>query len=255
MAVGVIGLAIVIALSRCEERVRRTRLDVRAYKTELAQRREAAQATAVRVRGAPLRATRPSKIGPGQSLMSDGCILGPGDLCAALAEPAAACDAGDAEACLAVAHYLQDTPPRPLVAILFIKEACTLGNTASCVRFDQLTDRAAPPVACEADPFACGWRAYKSRDEELLESACSLGVADSCASLMDIAETNEDPVRVRAYHEQGCQLGSPAACHGLGQRLATDCSYDCYPADPEESKIALEMACTAGWDFACRPSL
>ncbi len=182
------------------------------------------------------------------------CILGPPDLCATLAEHVAECDGGDALACMAVGELLADTPPRPLIAHTFFYQACRIGDPAGCARYADLK----PPsnVACVDDPFACGWRAYRSRDAALHEEACSLGVADSCVELAEIAKA--DPERSRAYLETACQLGHPMACMELGRRLTPGCiaSADrvCYPADAAQAKAALAIACDCGITEACEPA-
>ncbi len=180
------------------------------------------------------------------------CVLGPAELCATIADEVAECDGGDALTCMAIGQLLADTPPRPLIASVFFYQACLIGDPAGCQRYADLK----PPsnVACDEDPFACGWRAYRSRDAALHEEACSLGVADSCIFLFESAKAA--PERSRAYLETACQLGHAMGCMELGRRLTPGCitnaELTCYPADAAQAKAALAMACDAGLiDAAC----
>jgi TPR repeat protein len=194
-------------------------------------------------------------LGPAPNLGTDltkPCILGPGELCATLAELIAGCDAGDADDCLAVGQFLADAPPRPLIAHVFFTQACRIGDATGCERLDQLK----PPssVPCDQDPFACEWRGYRARDQSLLDQACSLGAADACVNMAEL--TKGDVARSRSYLEQACQLGNAMTCEELGHRLSPGCAPSadrtCYPPDPAEAAAALAIACTAGFETACK---
>lgn len=228
------------------------RLDVGAFRDQLARRRARAQALALRRRAAPDDAGVPT--GPPRShlaatMLEPACILGPVDLCRAIADTVDACDAGDGQACLAVGQYLEDNPPRPMVALSFYLYACRSGEQGGCDRMAAIKTLAASPAPCDDDPMACAWQALKAQDEARLDRACSLGVADACAFMLDRAE--HDPPRARGYLEASCQLGNPMACEELGRRLAPACDEDCYPPDPEAAAEASTIACEVGFAAAC----
>ena len=241
-------------------------LDPIAFHTEQAIKLGRARATSKHVSGKPVPWTSsgepPSHKWPkqglgvlpnlGSQLLEPACVLGPGELCAALADPIHRCDAGDARACLDVGQLLAETPPRPLIASAYFLQACRIGDALGCARLDELK----PPsdVPCEQDPFACGWQAYRSKDRTRLDEACALGMADACVVLADLDEDDVDASH--AYLALGCQLGSPPACLGLAERLAPGCTPNeqhrrCYAPDELEARRALEIACGAGWAAAC----
>ena len=223
-------------------------LDVAEFRAQLARRRARAHELQRRFPRSPDARTQRSGLG---GLMVDPvCLLGPADLCAAVADSVDACDAGDGQACLAVGEYLEDTPPRPLVALAFFVYACKHGEQTGCDRRDQLKAPAtSPPARCEDDPLQCAWQAMRTKDTERLDQACSLGVADACTPMIEASEG--DPERQRTYLETACQLGSPMACADLGARLAPDCKEDCYPPDPELAREASTIACDVGFTDAC----
>lgn len=243
-----------------ERVVQPRRLDANALKNDLAQRIQRAHALAPTP--APARAPRDAKSASslrgkgrtphlGTDMIEPQCILGPHELCTALAPLITACDGGDARACIAVGSYLSDTPPRPLIANVYFLQACRIGDDEGCQRLDDLKGEV--PADCTADVFACAWRAYRAHDPAALDQACALGVADACAWMADA--TNSDAGASRAYFEAGCQLGSPMQCAELGHRLAPTCTPSdarlCYPPDAAQSAAALAMACAAGWGSDC----
>ena len=207
----------------------------------------------------PVPSTQPSSKWPhqgrgamrdaGKDLIDPSCVLGPAELCDALADLIIDCDAGDASDCLAVGQFLADTPPRPLIAITFFLQACRIGDPTGCERLDALKEP--PSVPCAEDPFACGWWAYRSNDAALLDEACTQGVGDACAARSH--QTHDDIGRARSYLESACQHGNPMTCMELAHRLSADCVPDelrsCYPPDAAQARAALEIACSAGWDL------
>ena len=224
-------------------------LDVAAFRARAAERRAVARELQRRHPRPPASEGKPlSHLGT--SMLEPYCILGPVDVCASIADSVYACSDGDGQACLAVGQYLQDAPPRPLVALSFFHYACKSGEQAGCDRMAELkapmTD---PPAPCEDDPLACAWQALRSKDVERFDHACSLGVADACAYMIQHHE--DDPPRARAYLETACQLGNPMACDGLGQALSPDCREDCYPPDAEAAIAASTIACDVGFAAAC----
>ena len=183
------------------------------------------------------------------------CMLGARELCAALADLAHGCDAGDADDCIAVGQFVEDTPPRPwIVAATFFMQACRIGDATGCERFEQINS--IEPRPCKDDPLACGRRAMFTQDRQLNEEACSLGIADSCAHLAWIARN--DVARARVYLERACQLGWAGACEGLARQLRPDCvpseTQQCWPPDPVAASAAREMTCAAGFgdEALCR---
>lgn len=239
-----------------------TRLDPQALRTEQASRLERAKQLAIGLKSAtspssnrkwPMQGIGPSKLGAMDLIHP--CSLGPRPMCDALTDLTQACDGGDADACLAVGQFLQDTPPRPLIANVYFLQACRIGDASGCERLDELKTPSDEP--CDRDAFACAWRAYRAKppDRALLDESCALGVADSCAYMGMLGEDDVDVSR--AYYETGCQLGSPMLCEELGERLKLGCVPDdhrrCYTPDPMESKSALEMACSSGFGSGCAP--
>ncbi|HVV83532.1 MAG TPA: hypothetical protein VHE35_10690, partial [Kofleriaceae bacterium] len=191
------------------------------------------------------------------TMITPRCLLGPADLCATIADTVDACDAGDGQACLAVGQFLEDEPPRPLVLVTFYALACKDGEQAGCDRETAIKSAAALPRPCADDPVACAWAATQhGHDEARLDEACSLGVADACADLLE--HVGDDPVRERAYLETACQAGSPMACAGLARALAPSCAntagegLHCLPRDPEVSGEASTMACEVGFTDLCQ---
>ncbi len=224
------------------------RLDVSRFRERLAQRRARAKAFQSRP---STRGKGVSKLGSlGSSMLSPRCILGPADLCDAIASTVADCDAGDGSACLAVGQYLEDAPPRPLIVMSFYFYACKHGEQAGCDRRDALKAPAAdPPTPCADDPMACAWQGSRAKDPARLDQACAHGVADACAWMAHHHEA--DPARARVYFEAGCELGSPLVCDELARRLSPDCDEDCYPSDPAAALAAATIACEVGFDDAC----
>lgn len=242
-------------------------LDAAALRQALVRRREAIAA---------LRALHPA---PGRDrstqalsglltgLTTPRCILGPAALCDDLADTVLACEDGDAAACLAVGQYLQDEPPRPVIAIAYFVQACRLGDASACARERDLNGSAPMTVPCEDDPVRCALAGMRiDGDPALIERACAAGVADACGHaymLLRTAATDApaDLVRERGYLERGCQLGNPMICAELGRRLSPscgtgcrpgeDCTAPCFPVEPAAAATALEMACLAGFIDAC----
>lgn len=237
-----------------------SRLDAKAFREQLAAVLQRAKQVAAR--RAPVVAEASPVPSPGSwarkgigpapgmttMLITPQCILGPHEVCLLLADLVAGCDAGDALDCLAVGQFLADTPPRALIVITFFYQACRIGDPIGCERVEHL--RAASDVSCEADPLACGWRAYKSGNRADHEEACSFGAAESCSYLSD---QTTDLDESRAYLEMSCQLGMPTSCWALALKLSPKCHEDeaalgpCYPVDEAAAKTAREIACAAGW--------
>jgi len=222
--------------SRTQAKERR-RLDVARFREDVARRRAKVKALPrpTTTYNAPTTKGRLTN-----TLMTPSCILGPGDMCESLADLVDACDHDDGASCLAIAQFLQETPPRPLAATLFINMACTLGEAAACERRDRL--KTAPTAPCSEDPYWCGWYAFQKSDEVLADEACLAGVADACAMLVDKVEN--EPALVQRYLAEACQLGNPMACTALADTLAT--------TDPEQAAAARAIGCAAGFEQACK---
>lgn len=229
------------------------RLDVSAFRTQLARRRALAQqlkARTARPLAHPAAARRSFLL---DSMVRPRCMIGPGELCAILEDPILECDDGDAQACLAIGQYLQDTPPRPLIAVVFFHRACKLGEAEACARVAVFKkDPSRTRIVCADDPLGCAWQAQHAADPVQTDEACTAGVADSCASMVMLAEDEDDPVAGRAYLEASCQLGNALACWGLADRLSPDCDEaPCYPPDPSQAAAASTIACEAGFIEYC----
>lgn len=177
-----------------------------------------------------------------------GCAIGPRAICDALSPQTDACVGGDSRACIAIGQFLADTPPRIAFASTFFLAACRLGDAEGCRRLDDIVVGA--PVDCDADPWACGVHAMRSKDAALHEHACALGVGDSCSML---AYFSKDPAERVAYYETSCQLGDTIVCQGLARLLSPDCEQreddPCLPIDEEGAARAKAIACEAG--FGC----
>lgn len=240
-------------------------LDVAAFRAALATHVRRAEQLRVREQAAPDDAEpgEPERWplyragvlpGAGHALLSP-CVLGPGKLCASLASVVERCDAGRGDDCMVVGTFLSETPPRPLIASVFFVQACRAGDAAGCERLEQINTRSSRP--CEEDPFACAWQANDDGvlfGHERLDDACSLGVADSCATLARL--TVHDLVQGRAYLETACQIGNPRSCEELAHRLSQQCDPDdatrvCYAPDDDEAREATAIACAAGFGAGC----
>lgn len=175
------------------------------------------------------------------------CLLGPAEMCAALTPLVTGCDDGDASDCLAVGQFLVDTPPRPLIARTYFIQACRIGDPTGCERADELDPKSG--LSCEQNAVACTLRGLVTHNPELLEDACTRGVADACSILSSFVEGDVD--RARGLLARSCQLGFPLACLALGKRLSADCvtteSIPCFPPDPDQATAALAIARAAGW--------
>lgn len=184
------------------------------------------------------------------------CDLGPRELCDALREVITQCADQDAEACLVVGRYVEDTPPRATLGMVFFGMACRHGNAEACERMEQLNSN--EPFVCEDDPFRCAHRAIVDNEhgQDLAERSCARDVGDGCtwaANLLDQRGGDSRP-----FLEQACELGQPQACRELATRLSADCKptpgSPCYEPDAAETDAALEIACAAGFcDAAMAP--
>ncbi|MEZ4401462.1 MAG: hypothetical protein R3B06_15660 [Kofleriaceae bacterium] len=242
-------------------------LDVAALRQALARRREAIAAVRARHPGPGRDRSTQAMSGLLTGLTTPRCILGPATLCDDLGDTVLACEDGDASACLAVGQYLQDEPPRPVIAIAYFVQACRLGDALACARERDLNGNAPMTAPCEDDPVRCALAGMRiDGDPALLERACAAGVADACGHAYVLLRTAATAapaalVRERGYLERGCQLGNPMMCAELGRRLSPscgtgckpgeDCAAPCFPVDPAAAATALEMACLAGFAEAC----
>lgn len=224
------------------------RLDRARFRDLAARRRHAIEPIAARYPRAADASARPA---PPifVALLSPACAIGPAELCAILIEPARACADGDATACLAVGQYLEDTPPRSLLALSFFKKACELGDAEACARRKELAS--GELVDCAVDALRCARQAAQQHDGVRGAQACDLGVAAGCDVAMSEAVIAGDRAAARAYLTRSCQLGSPGMCQLLGNRLSPDCTGDCFDPDPEQAAAALAFACESGFLNAC----
>jgi hypothetical protein len=224
---------------------RTRRLDVAKLKAETTARIARAKQLA---RHAATGSAGPPALPPSHSLhamlIDPKCDFGPRAICDAVTDLVDSCDAGSASDCAVVAHYVTETPPYAMIGIALFRKACKLGDQPSCDRFDEINKPSDAP--CDADVFACSWRA--KQDLERSDEACALGAADACASA---AYLTKDSELARAYLETGCQAGSPIQCHALAVALGPGCAPNkdqpCYAPDPAEAKLAADMACSAGF--------
>ncbi len=229
------------------------KLDVAAFRAELAQRKAKIDVLVSYEATKPPQVIKPYEPPEATTMISllvdPECNIGPGELCKSLEDIIRACDVGDAAACLAVAQYLQDTPPRPPRGVLmFLLAACKRGETSACERVEALKQ----PFTgtCADDPIACATHALRAQDRYLLGQACEAGVAETCAWL---GKNVGNADARRRYLEASCQLGRAAACADLGNRLSPSCTgEECYAPDAEQAAAALAIACAAGYTSACK---
>lgn len=229
------------------------RLDLTAFRADLAQRKAKIEALRVEAETRAKDAAVPYEPPQASTMVSlvidPECMLGPGELCTSLQDVIEGCDVGDAASCLAVAQYLQDTPPRPTRGVLmFLLAACKRGDAAACQRMEVLKQ----PFTgtCATDPTACALHSLRTQDRYQLGQACEAGVAETCAWL---GKNVGNADARRRYLESACQLGNAAACADLGRRLAASCGGDdCFPTDAEQAAAALAIACAAGYADACK---
>jgi len=216
------------------------KLDVDKFRADLAQRKAKVEAIRSKAPEPAKPYTPPATSSLVSFVVSPTCNIGPGELCTSLESVIVECDKGDATSCLAIAQYLQDTPPRPVKGVIaFMITACKRGDQTACARVEEIKGPLNKP--CAEDPIACGHHALKSQDPAWLVASCNAGVADSCEWL---SKNVGDADKRRGYLEGSCQLGSPTACMELGQQLAQ--------SDPEQAKVALAIACAAGHQEACK---
>ncbi len=257
--VALIAWRVVREKAHARQRATPSRLDVAAFRAVLAERvRRAKQIQVTRPAGSPAEPPRSKaweKKGSGPikgvvDLLRDRqCWVGPMALCDALQPLAEACAQGDARSCIAVGQYLSDEPPRILTAVIFFHAACRIGDEDGCKRLDAIE---VAPETCEEDPFACQWRAYKSKDMALHDQACSLGAGESCAM---IAFEEKDSHKRLSYYETACQLGHTGACDLIVKLSSPTCEDDdgdyCLPVDEEAAARAKVIACEAGFTEHC----
>ena len=220
-------------------------LDVEKFRADIAKRKAKVEALRGSATGSAVAEPAKPYAAPATNslvtfVVSPTCNIGPGELCTSLESVIVACDKGDAASCLAVAQYLQDTPPRPLKGVLaFMVSACKRGDQTACARMEEIKGPLTKP--CAEEPIGCAYHALKSQDPAWLVASCNAGVADTCEWL---SKNVGDADKRRGYLEASCQLGSPSACLDLGQQLAK--------TDPEQAAAALAIACAAGHQEACK---
>lgn len=156
-----------------------------------------------------------------------------------------ACQAGDTEACLAVAENAFAAKQKDL-ALVTAQGLCEKGEGEGCIRLAQYLDklnlsaRAGKTPAklrergiqlletsCTANSGPACFRLGKAlhqgknvaadpkRGQELLEKACTLKHAAACVFL---ASLDRDSAKGRSYLERACDAGDGPGCTGLGDR-------------------------------------
>ena len=223
------------------------RLDLPSYRAQQARLREGARRIAERlarpVKAHDERANAVRSAARVTFSVFDPCEFG-ADVCASVYAIADDCMDGDADTCLALAQFLSENPPRPMIAVSFFYAACRGGSAEACARLEQTSGPMTKP--CAEDPFVCAFAATRTADVAVLDEACTLGVADACSALTIL---DKDPSNARSYLERSCQLGSALACLELAKRLSTECRpaprRECYAPDALQAAAALEIGCTA----------
>ncbi len=159
--------------------------------------------------------------------------------------PETACQAGDTEACLAVAESAF-TAKQKDVALLTAQGLCEKGEGEGCMRLAQYMEKLNVSVragktpaqlrergmklleaSCTANSGPACFRFGKAlyhgkgivadpkRGAELLEKSCTAKFAAACVFL---ASLDRDGEKGRAYLERACDAGDGPGCTGLGDR-------------------------------------
>jgi TPR repeat protein len=150
---------------------------------------------------------------------------------ALVARTGAACDRGDAEACVHASKFAQEGVGRdrsPEDAKALTLRACTLGGALSC---------AVSGIALEATE--------PEHARALYGRACTLGEGFACARL---ARGETDPARIVELSQRACDLGHQNTCSDLARRLERG---DGVPADPARARGLAELLCRRGWTSVC----
>lgn len=188
------------------------------------------------------------------------CAYGPARLCVAGRPLAAACAAGDGRACAGLAEQMIMTPPRmPDLAVIALRAACDLKDTAACDRWDQLLEwresaKAALAVTptgpstaatdCRAgEPLACWYLVQQQRrakvaiDVQAGWRACDAGIVDACGEL---AHAAPDGASMLLAYERGCAQGGLLLCRALVeiyQGNDGDCILPPLPPPPQREGL------------------
>jgi len=150
---------------------------------------------------------------------------------ALVARTGAACEGGEAEACLHASRFAREGVGRDRDRAdeqALTLRACTLGSALAC---------ALSAIAIR-DTDVEGARALYRR-------ACTLGDGYACSRLAD-GET--DPARVVELSQRACDLGHQNTCADLARRLERG---DGVPADAPRARALWQLLCRRGWTSEC----
>lgn len=138
--------------------------------------------------------------------------------------PVAACEAGDADACLAWARAVEASDPE--TARRAYQRGCEAGSAAACVPAGRLAYPDDPDAAADA------WR-----------SACDGGHAPACARAAEILLAGDDAA-AEAVARAGCDAEDAASCASLSLALHRR-------GEREEALAIARRACAADAPLGC----
>jgi TPR repeat protein len=148
-----------------------------------------------------------------------------------------ACDGGDGEGCLTLAHYLDDEEAMGLA-----RRACELEVANACRYVGR---------ALEDEGSADEAVAYYDRAIELWESACDEDPYQ-CGTLAAVLSIGGGPpadaTRARTFEERACRGGDAFSCHSLGDDFRWGHGV---AADDARAIEFLTMACSLGYSRGC----
>ena len=150
---------------------------------------------------------------------------------ALVAKTGAACDGGDADACVEASRLALEGVGRDrdrVDAKALTLRACALGNALAC---------ALSAMALEATDL--------ERARTLYRRGCTLGNGSACSSL---ARGEANPARIVELQQRACDLGDHNTCSDLARRLERG---DGVPADPLRARGLAELLCRRGWANVC----
>ncbi|MBX5483966.1 MAG: sel1 repeat family protein [Myxococcaceae bacterium] len=161
----------------------------------------------------------------------------------------AQCDAGVADGCAALGELWLDPlflppdhGPRPVAEVL--DRACTLGAGRSCERLGELYEKGDWLRHVDAD---------LSRAATAYERGCSLGAGEACTNwgyaLSKGRGVAADEARAATVYQRACSLGNAMGCNNLGSLYENGNGV---PADPRRAAELYAQACDAGVSLGCR---
>jgi hypothetical protein len=201
-------------------------------------------------------------------LFEGSCNFGVHGHCQEWRVQAKACDAGDADACVALGELLiRESPMQPLWGSLLLTSACELGRDEVCERGHQWNTwsrlgyhnrpdiheeipEALQRTCDEGDQVACGliqMRLAKQgqMDEAAMMASCLAGFRDVCTTLASM--TSETQTAVAAF-KAGCDIPDAYVCLYAGLLFTSECpdfelKAPCPEPDATQHEYYTKLAC------------